>query len=84
MYGKSPITATVSSAADSSRLTAAASSKLTPRSLSTTTRSSLRLPAAVTRTDSRSIPAAATTGRITSAILSSSTELLASVRRGGV
>ena len=66
------MTGVASSAADSLRLIAAASSRLTPRSLSTTTLSSFRLPAALTRTDSRSIPAAAITGPITSAILPSS------------
>jgi hypothetical protein len=65
VYGISPMTSEASSLTDSSRLASAASSRLTPRSLSTTTRSSLRRPAVVTLTDSRSMPSACTTGSAT-------------------
>ncbi len=62
VYDASPIAAARSSAAESSRLTCAISSRLTPPSASITMRSRRRRPAAVTRTPSRSMPMAVTAG----------------------
>src|SRR3954469_11626875 len=62
VYGLSPVASLLSRASDTTRETAAIASMSTPPSRSTMTRITLRRPAALTATSSRSKPAAVTTG----------------------
>src|ERR1017187_5336731 len=79
-----PITPEASSSADTDRLSSAISSRPGLLSASTTTRSSQRRPAAVIRTDSRSMPAAMTTGSSTVVRRSASAGLPPSGRSGAI